>query len=170
MNKHAKRLSLSGVLLALTVLCLFIESIAPTNRLAFYALSSFFVSVVIMEFGLTAGWTFYIASCLLSLIIVQDKMNLIPYVLFFGNYGIIKFYIEKRNKLWLEYILKFVYFNIVLFFLYISVKTFILPEVSVKFPWWILIVFAEAAFLIYDYVYSLVIQYYCSKIKNVLKI
>jgi hypothetical protein len=37
----AKRIALSGVLLALVVIVLYAESIAPTSKLTLYALSSF---------------------------------------------------------------------------------------------------------------------------------
>jgi uncharacterized membrane protein YedE/YeeE len=118
----AKRIALSGVLLALVVIVLYAESIAPTSKLTLYALSSFFVSVIVMESGVGSGWFFYVASSLLSLIIVPDKLDLVPYFAFFGVYGILKYYIERLNKLILEYILKYAFFNVCLVAAIVEIK------------------------------------------------
>lgn len=170
MQNKARRLSLSGVLLSLTVIALFIESVAPVNKLSLYALSSFFVSVVIIEFGSGAGWLFYLTSCILAAIVVQDKMALIPYILFFGIYGVVKYHIEKLGKLVLEYVLKLLFANMIIFLLYHLFRQLILPDIKTELPLLLLLVLAQAAFLLYDYVYSLFIQYYGNKIKKILKI
>lgn len=170
MHGNAKKLSLGGILLALLVITLFIESVAPTNKLSLYALSSFYVSIIIAEFGVGRGWMFYFSSCLLSLILVQNKAALIPYVLFFGLYGIIKFYIEKMKNIILEYVLKLLFFNLILGILYLFFKQMLLPGFVAEFPWWTLMILGQIVFVVYDYVYSLFISYYFNKLKTILKI
>ena len=167
---NAKKISLSGILAALTVMTLFLATTMPTSRLSLYALSSFFVSIIIIEFGVKAGWVFYISSLLLALIVVQNKVGLIPYGLFFGVYGVAKFYIEKADNIILEYILKIVYFNIFIIVSVLLIKEFFLDSVRVDFSWWIVILGAEAIFVIYDYVYTRFIQYYNAKLRQILKI
>ncbi|MCX7843523.1 MAG: hypothetical protein N2489_10725 [Clostridia bacterium] len=169
-NSLSKKLSLSGILLALTVITLFVESIAPTNRLSLYALSSFFIAVVIIEAGVKAAWSFYFASCILSFIIVQSKIELIPYAVFFGVYGIIKLYIEKINNIVIEYLLKLLFFNLVAILSFLMLKELILPGFRLPLPWWIVLLAAEAAFIVYDYVYSLAIGFYLNRLKKILKI
>jgi hypothetical protein len=143
----------------------------PTSTLSLYALSSFFVSIIIFEFRIKAGWTFYAASCLLSLIVVQVKIRLVPYVLFFGLYGIIKYYIERINNIVLEYILKILYFNICLFLGILFIEAVFLPEgIIIKFPIWAIVAALEIIFLVYDYTYTLFINYYNVKLKKILKI
>lgn len=165
---RTKRITVSGILLALVVIVLYFESIMPTNRLALYALSSFFVSVIIIEFGIKSGWLFYAASAIMALIIIPDKIGLTPYMIFFGIYGIIKFYIEKLDKLPYEYVLKMLFFNACMVTAIILVKEIFIESVKINFPWWIVILLFEFVFVIYDYVYSLFIQYYKNRVKKIL--
>ena len=82
---NTRKVALGGILLALTVIILYAESVMPTSKLSLYALSSFFVSVIVIESGIRAGWIFYVASSLLALIIIPDKIALIPYLVFFWS-------------------------------------------------------------------------------------
>ena len=164
----AKKVSLSGILIALTVISLFLSVIVPTNTLSFYALSSFFISIIIMEFGTNSGWAFYAASSILALIILPDKIGLIPYVAFFGLYGLIKFYIERLKKLLLEYILKIAYFTAAFAIAWTFAKEFFSSRINIGFPLLVLIIILEIAFIVYDYVYTLFIQYYNTKLRNML--
>ncbi|NLK87599.1 MAG: hypothetical protein GX279_08925 [Clostridiaceae bacterium] len=163
-SPKAKRLALNGILGALAVICLLLANILPTNRISLYALSSFFVSISIMENGIKAGWIFYAATCLISFIVLPDKLGVIPYVVFFGLYGIVKFYIERLNRLALEYILKFVYFNANAAISIAGFSGLFMPELSVALPIWLLVIAAEVVFFIYDYVYTLFIDYYRNKL------
>lgn len=167
---NIKKLSISGIMLALVTVFLLLANILSTSRIALYALCSFIVSVIVIEYGIKAGWAFYFASCILSLIIVPEKLELAVYIIFFGIYAIVKYYIEKLNNIALEYILKYVFFNGVLILLFIMVKYIFTLILDVKFPWAVIVLALEAAFLVYDYVYTLFIQYYRTKLKTILKI
>ena len=164
-SPKTKRLALNGILGALAVICLLLANILPTNRISLYALSSFFISISIIENGIRAGWIFYGATSLLAFIIVPDKLSIVPYVIFFGLYGIIKFYIERLDRLVLEYILKFLFFNVCAGIAAAALSRlfeFKLPE---ALPLWLLIVGAEVVFFIYELVYTLFINYYRDKIR-----
>lgn len=164
------RVALNGILAALVTITLYLESILPVNKLSLYALSSFFIAVVIMKYGIKNGWAFYLATCLLAFAVIPDKFGLIPYAVFFGLYGIVKFYIEKLNKLIPEYILKLLYFNLCLILAIFLIREFFIQNIKINFPWWIAIVLSEIVFVIYDYVYTLLIQYYNTKLKRVLRL
>jgi uncharacterized membrane protein len=166
---NTKKIALSGIMGALAVVCLLLAAILPTSTLAFYALSSFFISIIIIEFNSRAGLLFYLATSLLSVAIVPDKMAIVPYVLFFGLYGFVKFYIEKLNKLIPEYILKLLFFNICLAAAYFLVRYFFVENITSKLPWWVLIAGLEVVFVIYDYTYTLFIIYYSHRLKKILK-
>lgn len=167
--KNTKKIALNGILGALAVICLLLASILPTNRLSFYALSSFFISVCIIESGMKVGWLFYASTSLLAMIIVPEKLKIVPYVLFFGIYGIIKYYIEKINKLVIEYILKFTFFNICAFIAVMTVSQLFGGEIIVKLPWWLIAIIFEIVFFIYDFIYTLVINYYRDRIRPKIK-
>jgi hypothetical protein len=165
-----KKIALNGILGALAVICLLLATVLPTNRLSFYALSSFFIAVSIIESGARAGWLFFLATSLLSLIIVPDKLGIVPYVIFFGLYGLVKYYIEKLDKIMIEYILKFVYFNICTGIAVLTVSKLFGYELSIKLPWWLLIIALEVVFFVYDIVYTLFINYYRDRLKPRMKL
>jgi len=173
MNKSmsSKSLALGGILTALTVVSVFFADIMPTNTLSLYALSSFFVSVFLIERGVKAAWTFYFATSLLSFIIVPDKTMVIPFISFFGVYGIIKHYIEKYTKRIIEYTLKYLFFNANVILAYFLMKALFEAQTLFKgAPLWVVFIALQPILLIYDYVYTLFIQYYISKLRRVLKI
>lgn len=168
--RNTRKIALNGVLGALAVICVLLAAVLPTNKLSLYALSSFFAAVVITERGIRAGLLFYVATSLLSLIIVPEKIAVIPYSVFFGMYGIVKYYIEKLDKLVLEYILKFIYFNICMGIAGFTVSRLFEVNLPAWLPWWALIVLAEIVFFIYDFVYTLFIGYYRDKLKPKMKL
>ncbi len=166
---NTKRIALNGILGALAVICLVLAAILPTNRLSLYALSSFFVAVSIIESGVKAGWIFYAATCLLALIVVPYKLGIIPYVIFFGMYGIVKYYIEKLDKIVVEYILKFAFFDICVGIAALTIIEVFGFSLAVELPWWLLIIALQVVFFLYDIVYTLFINFYRGKLRPKLK-
>lgn len=169
-KSNTRIIALNGILGALCLVSLFLATFMPTNRLALYALSSFFISVAIVESGVKAGWLFYGSTTLLALIIIPEKLSLVPYIIFFGFYGLAKYYIEKINRIYLEYILKFIYFNLCLGIAWLLIKQLFVLEITVKLPWFIVVIALEVVFLIYDFVYTLFIAYYRDRLKKMLRI
>lgn len=165
-SRDVRKIALSGILMALTVIVLYAATVVPTNRLSLYAISSFFVSVVVMEYGAKSGWLFFAATGLLALAVVPAKLELIPYFIFFGVYGIIKYYIESLNRLALEYGLKLLFFNVSIGAAALLVKEFFLSSIKTDFPWLIVILAGEVVFIVYDYAYTLIIRYYREKIRK----
>lgn len=168
-STNAKRIALIGILGALAVITVLFAALMPTGRLSLYALSSFYVSVIIMEYGVGNGWLFYVATGLLCLVIVPDKISVLPYLLFFGIYGIIKMYIERIRKLVVEILLKLLYFNVSVEVCFILAKEVLFGEINVNISWWALIAALEVVFIIFDYVYSLFIQYYVERLRKIIK-
>lgn len=165
-----KKLALGAVLTALVVIVLYFIPVIPTNTLSLYALSSFFVAVAVIEAGIVYGWIFYGASSLLGLIIAPDKLALIPYITFFGLYGLLKYYIEKLKYRPLQFLIKLIVFNTFLTAAYFLVNEFIFDRIKLNIPFAVIIVLLEIAFVLYDYVYSLFIEYYRHKLKRLLRI
>lgn len=163
---NVRTVALGGILAALAVVCLYLEAVAPVSKLSLYALSSFFISIIIIETGIRNGWIFYIATSLLSFLVVPDKLSVIPYVTFFGIYGIVKFYIEKLHKILPEYILKYLFFNAVMIAAVFFIENLVGLMPDIKLAWWVLVLIAEAVFFVYDYVYTRLISYYISHIRR----
>ncbi|NLY71878.1 MAG: hypothetical protein GX076_09425 [Clostridiales bacterium] len=166
-NNSTKSVALGGILLALSLVTIFLASMVPGAELTLYAISSFYVALLVLKTSAINGWIFYVASFLLALALVPNKLAVLPYGMFFGFYGIIKYYIEKLNNQALEIILKLVCFNIIwglglYFFKELLLGNINLPELSNI----ILIIGAQVMFLLYDYIYTLVIAYYQKRLSR----
>ena len=120
MHVKAKTVALGGLLLALTIVFMALGSFIETSTLFLLAAASFFVGIVIREFGLGAGGAFYLAAVLLGFFVAPNKF----YVLTLAAMG---FYILGIEAVWrwlakrhemnkrhlVFWIAKYVVFNIV---------------------------------------------------------
>lgn len=168
-NTSGKKVAFGGLVTALSTLCLYLASVLPTNRLFFYAISSMFVFTMVIEFGIPSAIITYLSITILALILLPNKIMIIPYLLFFGYYGILKYYIEKRNNLLLEWLLKIISFNIAMVIIYFIVEKLILKTITMRYYLWVTILLGEVAFVVYDLGYTVVISYYKHRLRNRLK-
>ena len=160
MKRKSKMIALGGILAALCIICLYLAVHLPTNRLFFYSLASIFVSFIILESGMKSGWLFYMTTSALSMFIIPNKISLLPYLVFFGLYGIIKCYIESINLIPLGLILKGVFFLACGGILYILYSQVFIINITLKLPLYGVFGIFLAVFFIYDYIYSRIIAFY----------
>lgn len=165
---NPRKIALSGILTALSSAVLLMENILPTGKLGFYVLSAFLLSVVIMECGLAYGWASYIAISAISFLIVPEKTAVLPYVMFFGIYALVKSHIERLDRLIPEWILKFAFFNISLYFLWniaVNVLQLIPDRLFQILPFIVVAIILQILFFIFDWLFSLWIRYYIQRIQ-----
>ena len=93
MHLKAKKAAFGGLLLAMTVIFMFLGSVIETNTLFLLAAASFFVGVVFREFGQMTGLAFYLSAVLLGVLLAPNKL----YVVTFAGMG---FYIWGREVIW----------------------------------------------------------------------
>lgn len=150
-----------GVLLGLNQLFIILSSIIETNTIILFAGAALLVGVVIVEFGGKSGLIFYIASCLLGFFLSLNKFEFITYVVFFGLYSYIKHLLESKirskNTLFLT---KIIFFNLALIIMYSVIRMFI----TIMLTWWMVLA-GQILFIIYDYAFSIFINYYITTIK-----
>lgn len=163
-KERTRKLAVSGILTALIIVSLVLESIVPTGKLGFYVLAAFILAVVILEAGVPWGWISYIVTCLSSFMIVPEKLNILPYVLFFGIYSLLKFHIESLRKTWLEIVLKLAAFNAFLWPAWSIVRFFLPPSLIEGIGVIIAGVVLQIAFILYDILFTTWIRYYLEKI------
>lgn len=160
-SQKTKTAALGGILLALSTATLFLAGVIPGVELTLYAVSSVYTAIMILETNGKAGGLFYIASGLMALIILPNKAAVLPYLFFFGIYGVVKYYIEKIGKQPVEICLKLLYFNLsmgvgILLFRTLFLANFQLPD----YGNYLLILGAQLVFLLYDYIFTLLIAFY----------
>ncbi len=163
-KERTRKIALTGILSAFIVIALVVESFAPTGRLGFYVLAAFILSVVLLESGIKWAWASYAVTSALGFLLVPEKLNVLPYILFFGIYTLIKFHIESIRKPWVEILLKLAAFNLFLWPAWSIVKSF-LPPFFIHGTGAILAgIVLQVVFMLYDFLFTAWIRYYFEKI------
>lgn len=161
----SKNIAYLGVLLALNQVFIILSSIIKTNTLLLFSLAALMIGIVIVEFGAKNGVLFYIASSILGFFLTTNQVEIVTYILFFGMYSIVKYAIERASysmkyaKIF-ELTTKLIFFNLVALCIYFLLREFAV----IKLYWWLILI-AEIAFVVYDYAFSIFINYYITKIK-----
>jgi hypothetical protein len=156
-----------GIFAALSLILLYISSVFPANRLFILGIASCIIPLSILMTGIKNTVVVYSAVSLLSLFIIPSKLISIAYILIFGSYGFVKYFIEKLRSMPLEFILKLLYFNFtsaIIIFLYKLVLLNI-PNINI----YLLIIFMEFAFIVYDYTLTAFISFANNKLIKKLK-
>lgn len=160
----SRKVAYGGMLLGINIILLLLINVIPMNTLFLMGLASLPISIVIMENGPKSGVAFYLASVVLGFIVMNNKAEWVLYTLTFGVYGLIKYVVEQDRPIYLEYILKIVFANIVIVLVYLILRAFIYIPVNL-----LTIALFEVAFIIYDYVYTKFIEYYDIKLRKIIK-
>jgi hypothetical protein len=162
----AGKSALSGLALSMTMLCLFLSSVLPTNKLFFLAGSSIFTAVVRDECGFEWSLFLYIAASLLVLWLLPLGPWSLAYILFFGNWGLVRSSLGKSSK-FLAVILKLSYFNLMLFVLYrllmlLGLKPTDTHPIILFFLW----MASQLGMLLYDWAYELFLSYFRARFQT----
>lgn len=156
---------MSGIFAACCLLTLFLATILPTNRIFFYGLSSVFCAIVIIEHDVRAGIIFYLGTALLALMLIPNKLRLIPYILILGHYPIWKTYIERINHTGKELLFKLLVLNFCTLAAYYGFTALFIKNIVLPIDLRLVFLILQIVFLIYDYVFSLFISFYLKTIK-----
>ena len=166
-RKGTNTIALGGVCLALTIVFLFGASFVPGIELTLYALSSLFVAVMVIERGPKSGIVLYVAAAILGLILVPNKLGMLPYICLFGYYGVVKYFIEKNCRPKLQLAVKVILFAVIIAAGLWGTKGLLfgnidLPEYSTV----IIFVGGIAMMVLYDVIYTFAIRFYRERIKR----
>ncbi len=169
-HRTAHRVSLTAMFASMSLLFLYLASVLPTGRIAMYFLSSIFIMGLVIEEEIGLAVLMYIGVSLMSLLLMPNIIRVLPYVIFFGHYGIGKYYIQTRIKDKVAaYIVKLLYYNVALGLVYLLAQQIIYEDVlSTGVAFWLFVVLAEVAFVIYDFLYDKVTSYYFNNLRRLL--
>ena len=164
----AFHMALGGILLALCIAGVFMSSIVPGAEMTLLLVASAGIFIFCREAGAVGGFVLYAAACLLCVILVPNKLAVLPLVLVFGLYPVLKYLLEKalQNK-WLCLAAKTVYYAaagavaLKLFegLVFSSVAQSVLPSLA---DWsdWALLAAGWLVFVAYDVILSTCSLYY----------
>ena len=166
-RKGTDTIALGGICLALTIVFLFGASFVPGIELTLYALSSLFVAVMVIERGPKSGLLLYVAAVILGLILVPNKLGMLPYICLFGYYGVAKFYIEKNLRPNIQLIMKAVLFAVVVAIGLWGTKGLLFGNIQIPEDSTVIIFVGGIIMLmLYDAIYTFAIRLYKERIKR----
>ncbi|SKA84299.1 hypothetical protein SAMN05428976_106154 [Clostridium sp. USBA 49] len=166
MNKTVN-IARGGLFTALGVLFIYLSIISPTNKLYLLGIASCIIPLSILTTNLKNSFLIYLSTSFLSLLLTGIKGNVIAYIVFFGLYGFVKYYIEKLRKIPLEIVLKLLFFNTSIVILYIISKAFFNNILNMNISIYIILIGIQFAFFIFDYALTLFISYLQRRIKKI---
>ena len=146
---------------------MFGASIVPGIELTLFLISSLFTAVMVIEAGAAGGLSVFVASGILGLILIPNKLALIPYVFCFGYYAVLKLFIEKIKSGAVQLVIKIAYFAAVLCIGLLFFKTVLAS--SIHMPNWPvggLIAAGIVMMVVYDYIMTFLINWYRRRFKG----
>lgn len=164
MRGNTKRLTLSALFTALSVVFLYLASVMPTGQLGFTAVTSLCGVGAVIEAGLGGGLGVFAATSALGFLLIPEKTYMLLYVCFFGYYPVIKLLCERLSAKALGWILKLAVFNAALA---VMLFVFSLTVFDISFlagRRWLIFAVMNVVFVLYDIGVSQVIRYYAYKI------
>lgn len=167
MGRKTERFAIGGLCLALTVASLVAASLVPGVEMTCYGLAGLFSGIIIMESGLKGGLLVYMGALLLSFVLVPNKFAILPYGLFFGLYGFVKYFAEKIKNAPLQITVKVVFFTAISAASLYFFKGLLLGNIQIpEAPMILLIAAGVAMFILYDYIFTLAVNIYRKRIKR----
>ena len=169
--KQTDKVALGGVLGALSLVCMLL-TIIPTATYALPAIAGVVLMPLVVEWGARFGFTVYAAVSVLALIMAPDKEAALLFVAFFGHYPIIKALAEKHiRQLSIRWCVKFAVFNVCVVAAYaLLIWVFAFPmdgfEVFGISALWLLLLFGNVVFWLYDVALTRVITLYIYRLRN----
>ena len=108
-QNKTKQMTFCAVMTALGVVCLMIASMMPGMRIALAAIAGVIAAFTVVQGGIKYGVMTVIATAILAFLFAPGKEIALLYAVFFGPYTLIKNLIERLNRMWLEWVLKFAF-------------------------------------------------------------
>lgn len=147
---------------------LMLVSYFPYLTISIPALAGLCIMVLVIETNYKYAFLAYFASAVIVFLIAEPEAKML-YVLFFGYYPIVKALIEKIKSRILEYVVKFLVFNMSVISAYFLLSKLFAFEISElgnfgKFSIIVLLLIANFVFILYDIAATKVAQYYFFKI------
>lgn len=171
-QSNTKKLAVSGMMTALTVMLLLLSNIIAIGTYTFPAAAGILILILSYAAGKSYAWSGFTAVSLVSFLLCSDKETVLCFVLFFGYYPLLKDNAEKIPVKLLSYLVKLVIFNGAAAAVYLlAAYVFAIPQdfelFGVNMPLAFLITF-NIIFLIYDYALTLLERNHRKRIQKFL--
>ena len=171
--KNSMKIAVCGIFTALSVVLLFFGGVMIIFLYMMPMITSVFMIILRRTFGVSSAVITYIATSLISFMVVPERECMLMYVLFFGYYPIIYPVLQRIKFAFIRIILKLMLFNSMLCFIQlIMIYVFGVPLLKEDEGIIFLIVFAvgfNIMFIIYDIVVKIISILYKQKLEKRIK-
>lgn len=171
-NIKCYRVALGGVISSLCILAMFLTGVAPFLYLTLPMIAGALITIIVVEVNASWAMLTYIAVSLLSIFVTFDKEAALIFILFFGHYPVLKHKIEKIPIKFLKWLIKLIVFNICIVIDYqltihlLGISDFMDDFALLgKYGIYVLWIFSNLFFIVYDYVLSGCIDIYLKYLK-----
>jgi hypothetical protein len=96
--RSTKKLTLSAILVAMSVVIMVLGGVISVLDLSMSALASLIVAFAYIEIGMPYTWLIWLATTVLSAVIFPGSLLWVSYFVAFGVYPILKGYIERLPR------------------------------------------------------------------------
>lgn len=159
----ARKMAVSAMMAALSTVGIVLGGVMPTLQLSLYAALSAMPAILAAEGAVLHGLLVATAASLLGFFLSPDKLGLLPYVMFFGWYGVVFVVLPTRMTFWPAFFVKLGIFNVVLA---AGLVVFHVLLVPLEFPWWVWVLAGQPIFLLYDWVMGQFMGFYGRRLRR----
>lgn len=145
--------------MALSICLLYLTNIIPINKLFILGLSSCLITICILITNTKISFLVYLGVSLLSFFLLPNKGIAISYLIIFGLYGFVKYFVECKRNVPIEFLLKLLYFNVSLLISYSLYSALFIHVIKINLPIYGLLIVLQVIFIIYDYALTTFIAY-----------
>ena len=176
---RTKRVAVSGMMVALGVIILYMGSLIEVLDISMAAIASILCIIAVIEYGKIYAIMVFGATAILAMLVLPEKYTPSLYALLIGYYPILKELIERIGKKSifsqrgfsvLRWAIKLVFFNCALLvFALVAKYILVLPEAE-KWMQITMFVLANAVFVVYDIALTRLISTYIFRIRARLRL
>ena len=157
MRDISYRVALGGIVSALCLVTMFLAGVLPALYLLLPGIAVILLMIIAVEVNTAWAFLTYIAVSLLSLFITFDKEAALIFIMLFGNYPILRFYIQKIPLRLIRLVIKLFIYNVcIIGYFYVTVYILGLDDLLEEFDdfgkygAYILLGITNLIFLVYD--------------------
>ena len=165
-----KRIVVAGAFVALSIIILYLGCAIEVLDLTMSAMVSLLVVVIVIEMGYKYAWMTYIATSILSIILLPQKTPAIFYTCFMGFYPIIKSYIERIKTALGRWSVKIIIGNMAIGLMFLLMSYFVPDEFETGTLLIVTYVLAILAFVMYDIALTKLITFYFRMLRERVKV
>lgn len=166
--KNTKRIALSGILAALSFAIVYIATVTDLFSLSGCLVAAVAVLFVKIEYGTGTAVSVYAVVSVLLWLLLPDKSIAAIYSFVAGLYPLVKPYFDRLRPAPLRWSCKLASYNLVLAALYFAAMALLAPEADAPWMLVIVLVLANAVFILSDRLIDRLTLIYNIKLRAIL--